>query len=93
MNHRLDQIICWFFAHFVANIGANLKIDSSVGAKKKKNTHIHGQLLIVLFPLCSSTTMAAFKEKTIILTGASGGLERQWPFNLPQIQRQNANFE
>ena len=43
MNHRLDQIICWFFAHFVANIGANLKIDSSVGAKKQKknNTHIH----------------------------------------------------
>lgn len=37
MNHRLDQIICWFFAHFVANI----KIDSSVGAKNKKKNNIH----------------------------------------------------
>ena len=41
MYHRLDQIICWFFAHFVANIGANLKIDSSVGAKNKEEEHTH----------------------------------------------------
>ena len=37
--------------------------------------------------------MAAFKEKNIILTGASGGLERQWPSNAKTLILSGRNSE